>query len=420
VRPRFHLPVLFNFTTPPPLGVYIHLPWCVRKCPYCDFNSHEARAAVPETKYVDAVLADLEKELPAVWGRTVQSIFIGGGTPNLFSPEAIDRLLCGVRARLSCAPALEITMEANPGAYSGPHAEAHTDVGARVKYAVTDSVRFAEFRSAGVTRLSLGAQSFDAAMLSALGRIHGPDEIHSAARAIATAGFENWNIDLMYGLPGQTAAGAIDDLETALRLEPSHVSHYQLTIEPNTSFHHRPPPLPDEDTAWEMQRACQERLAANGFAQYEVSAYARDRRWCAHNVNYWTFGDYVGVGAGAHGKITTVANGSITRRAKLRHPRDYVREVVGDGRIATSQVLRPADAAFEFMLNALRLIDGFPVLLFQERTGLAISVLEPGLTEAERRGLIERDHLHIRPTERGLRFLNDLMELFLPATAATA
>jgi len=412
VRPRFHPPVLFNFTTPPPLGLYIHLPWCVRKCPYCDFNSHEARNAVPEAEYVDAILADLEQELPAIWGRTVQSIFIGGGTPNLFSPEAIDRLLCGVRARLSCAPALEITMEANPGA--------HSDGGPRANPHAADSVRFAEFRAAGVTRLSLGAQSFDAAMLAALGRIHGPDEIHAAARAIATAGFESWNIDLMYGLPGQTATGAIDDLETALRLEPSHVSHYQLTIEPNTSFHHRPPPLPDEESAWNMQRACQERLAAGGYAQYEVSAYARDGRQCAHNVNYWTFGDYVGVGAGAHGKVTTASNGSITRRSKLRHPRDYLREAAGDGRIATSQVLRPADAAFEFMLNALRLVDGFPVPLFQERTGLAVPMLEPGLTEAEGRGLIERDHLRIRPTERGLRFLNDLLVLFLPAAKATA
>ena len=408
--------MLFNFATPPPLSLYIHLPWCVRKCPYCDFNSHEARGAVPEAAYVDAVLADLEQELPAIWGRTVQSIFIGGGTPNLFSPAAIDRLLCGVRARLPCVPALEITMEANPGA----RPDTHSNTGPRASPHAADSIRFAEFRAAGITRLSLGAQSFDAAALTALGRIHGPGEIRAAARAIADAGFENWNIDLMYGLPGQTVAGALDDLTAALRLGPTHVSHYQLTIEPNTAFHHRPPPLPDEETAWNMQRACQERLSEEGYAQYEVSAYARDGRWCAHNVNYWTFGDYLGVGAGAHGKITTAANGSITRRSKLRHPRDYLREAGGDGRLATSQVLRPADAAFEFMLNALRLVDGFAVPLFQERTGLAVSMLEPGLAEAEGRGLIERDHLHIRPTERGRRFLNDLLMLFLPADAVTA
>lgn len=385
---------MFHFTALPPLSLYVHLPWCVRKCPYCDFNSHEAREAVPEQAYVDALIADLEQELPAIWGRPVESVFLGGGTPSLFAPASIDRLLSQLRALLALPATAEVTMEANPG--------------------TVDAGRFAEFRAAGVNRLSIGVQSFDDAMLKKLGRIHGAREAAAAAECARAAGFENLNLDLMYGLPGQDVGQALADVATAIALQPTHLSHYQLTLEPNTAFAHAPPALPDDDTSWEMQRHCQARLAAAGYEQYEVSAYARANHRCRHNLNYWLFGDYIGIGAGAHGKISSAQRQRIVRTAKLRHPREYLQKAATPARIASERTLTRRDAGFEFMLNALRLNDGFPVALFAQHTGLPLTVVEQPLRSAEEKGLIAWDLHHIRPTELGLRFLNDLTALFLP------
>jgi oxygen-independent coproporphyrinogen-3 oxidase len=385
---------MFNFTALPPLSLYVHLPWCVRKCPYCDFNSHEAKGVVPEQAYVDALIADLEQDLPSVWGRTVETVFIGGGTPSLFSAEAIDHLLSQLRALLNLSAAAEITLEANPG--------------------TLEAGKFAEFRAAGINRLSIGVQSFDDAMLAKLGRIHGVREAIAAAEAAHAAGFAELNLDLMYGLPGQTSAQALADLEQAIALRPTHLSHYQLTIEENTRFAHAPPALPDHDAVWEMQERCQARLAASGYEQYEVSAYARAGHRCRHNLNYWLFGDYLGIGAGAHAKISSAQTQRIVRTVKLRHPRDYLAKAAAPQRIAEERVLTRRDAAFEFMLNALRLADGFPVALFAQHTGLPLQVAEGPLQQAERKGLIERDLHTIRPTDLGRRFLNDLTALFLP------
>jgi oxygen-independent coproporphyrinogen-3 oxidase len=383
----------FRFDTPPPLTLYVHIPWCARKCPYCDFNSHESAAALPEQTYLAALTADLEQDLPQVWGRRVESVFIGGGTPSLFAPEAIDRMLSDIRARLSLLPGAEITLEANPG--------------------TVDAGRLREFRAAGVNRLSLGGQSFDPALLVRIGRIHGTAEILSAAAGIAAAGFDNWNIDLMYGLPGQTVAQALADVRQAVALAPTHISHYQLTLEPNTAFYHSPPSLPDDDTAWEMQQRCQAELAGHGYSQYETSAYARDGRRCHHNLNYWRFGDYLGIGAGAHGKITTASDHTIRRASKVKHPRAYI-EAAGPGRIDTRQVLDPAHTGLEFMMNALRLNEGFPIELYRAHTGLPLTVVERPLARAEELGLIERDAAAIRPSERGRRYLNELLTLFVP------
>lgn len=389
---------MFHFTALPPLSLYAHLPWCVRKCPYCDFNSHEAKDAVPEQAYVDALIADLEQELPSVWGRPVETVFIGGGTPSLFSPTAIDRLLSQLRALLTLPATAEITLEANPG--------------------TMETGKFAEFRAVGINRLSIGVQSFDAEMLQRLGRIHGPREAVTAAEAAHDAGFEELNLDLMYGLPGQTVAQALADLEEAIALQPTHLSHYQLTIEPNTRFAHAPPTLPDDETTWEMQQRCQARLAAAGYGQYEVSAYAQAGHRCRHNLNYWQFGDYLGIGAGAHAKISSAQTQRIVRTAKLRHPRDYLAKATGPLRIATEHTLTRHEAGFEFMLNALRLNEGFPVALFAQHTGLPLRTVEGPLQKAERKGLIERDMHTIRPTELGRRFLNDLTALFLPEEKA--
>ena len=385
---------MFMFPLLPPLSLYVHLPWCVRKCPYCDFNSHAAHGEIPEQAYVDALLRDLEHELPQVEGRTIQTIFLGGGTPSLFLPESIAHLLAGIRARVSLAPDAEITLEANPG--------------------TVDLGRFKGFRAAGINRLSIGIQSFDDEKLKALGRIHGRAEALRAAQAARAAGFDNLNLDLMFGLPGQTLEQALADVRAAIEQQPTHLSVYQLTIEPNTLFHAKPPMLPDDDAIWDMQQAILAELAAAGFKQYEVSAYARPGFECRHNLNYWQFGDYLGIGAGTHGKLTH--DGAITRTWKLKRPEDYLDKAGTTMTIGGTQTLTPDDAAFEFMLNALRLTGGFPAALFAERAGLPFSIIEPALRQAEAKGFIVRNVDTIRPTATGRRLLNDVLILFLPDT----
>ena len=383
---------MFQFTALPPLSLYVHFPWCVRKCPYCDFNSHEQRGEIPEARYIDALLADLEADLPRVWGRPVRSIFLGGGTPSLFSPEAIELLLSGVRARLTLAPDAEITLEANPG--------------------TVELERFRGYRAAGVNRLSIGIQSFNPTHLKALGRIHGRDEALMAAQAARAAGFDNFNLDLMFGLPQQTLDEALADLRTAMTLTPTHLSLYQLTIEPNTLFHAQPPALPDDDAIAAMQDALQAELASSGFDQYEVSAYAQPQRRCRHNLNYWQFGDYLGIGAGAHAKITDAEG--ITRLWKVKQPQDYLKKSGTPAVLGGERRLNVEDGAFEFMLNGLRLTHGFAPPLFEERVGLPLSKISGALLCASTRKLIEHSHEIIRPTALGLRFLNDLTALFLP------
>jgi oxygen-independent coproporphyrinogen-3 oxidase len=371
----------------PPLALYVHIPWCVRKCPYCDFNSHERSGILPERQYLDALFRDLEASLPQIWGRRVISVFIGGGTPSLFSPESIDALLSGVRARLALEPGAEITLEANPG--------------------TVEAARFRGFRAAGVNRISLGIQSFDERMLAALGRIHSAGEARRAIDA-AAACFDNVNIDLMYGLPSQTAAMARADLDEALRFGVPHVSAYQLTIEPNTVFWSRPPALPEHDVAADMQLAAEAALQGAGYEHYETSAFARPGRRCRHNLNYWQFGDYLGIGAGAHGKISFPDR--VTRHARAKQPMEYIKP---DARVE-EKIVSAAELPFEFMLNALRLVEGFDVSLFSERTGLPLLTLEAELAGAEKKGLLARDWKRIRPTERGRHFLNELLEAFLP------
>jgi len=385
---------MFNFTTLPPLSLYVHLPWCARKCPYCDFNSHEQGVELPEQKYVDALIADLEHDLPRIWGRSVSTIFIGGGTPSLFSPEALDSLLVALRTRLKFSPTAEITLEANPGS--------------------SEYAKFKEFRALGINRLSIGVQSFNEDRLQALGRIHGRREAIAAAEAAHAAGFDNFNLDLMYGLPDQTLDQALTDLNTAFALEPTHVSHYQLTLEPNTWFHRHPPQLPDDDLIGDMQAQSQEQIKEHGYEHYEVSAYAKPGRACRHNVNYWEFGDYLGIGAGAHSKITDASQQCITRFWKQKQPKAYQDSTGSPACIGEETTLNPSDAAFEFMLNALRLNSGFATRLFTEHTGLPLSLVEQPLKQAEQHGLIEWDVQGVRPTERGQRYLNDLTELFLP------
>jgi putative oxygen-independent coproporphyrinogen III oxidase len=371
----------------PPLALYIHIPWCVRKCPYCDFNSHERRGELPEADYIDALFRDVEAALPRIWGRRIVSVFIGGGTPSLFSPQSIDALLAGVRARLTVEPDAEITLEANPG--------------------TVEATRFRGFRSAGVNRISIGVQSFDERMLAALGRIHGRDEACRAIEA-ALAAFDNVNVDLMYALPFQSAEMARADLEQALAFGVPHVSAYQLTIEPNTVFWSRPPKLPDHDAAADMQLALEETLAGAGYEHYEISAFARPGRRCRHNLNYWQFGDYLGIGAGAHGKLSFPDR--ITRHVRAKQPDAYMR-----ANPRTEERVVPAhELPFEFMLNALRLVEGFDVPLFAERTGLPLHVIEAQLASAEERKLLERDWRRIRPSERGRHFLNELLAAFLP------
>ena len=380
--------------TTPPLSLYVHLPWCVRKCPYCDFNSHEGRGALPFEVYVDALLADLDHDLPLAWGRTVHSVFFGGGTPSLFPPAAIDRFLQQASARLRFAPDVEVTLETNPGTVEhGP---------------------FAGYRAAGVNRLSFGVQSFDDGCLQRLGRIHSSGDAERAVKAAQDAGFDNLNLDLMYALPGQSLAMALADVDRAIALQPAHLSHYQLTLEPNTVFAVRTPAgLPDEDGAWDMQEACQARLAAAGFAQYEVSAYARAGRQCRHNLNYWQFGDYLGIGAGAHGKLTLGASQQVLRRWKLRHPAEYQAKAGTPAAIGGDEVLTASRLPFDFMLNALRLNAGVPMAMFEARTGLPRAAIADHLATAHARGWLEPDPDWLRPTELGRRFANDVIGLFL-------
>jgi putative oxygen-independent coproporphyrinogen III oxidase len=377
----------------PPLSLYVHIPWCVRKCPYCDFNSHAADGPLPERAYVDALLADLEQHLPRVAGRGVETVFIGGGTPSLFSPEAVHDLLTGVRARLPLAADAEITLEANPGT-----AEAH---------------RFEGFRQAGVNRLSIGIQSFGEAHLKRLGRIHGREEALRAAEMARAAGFARFNLDLMFGLPGQTVDEALADIRTTVALNPPHLSFYQLTLEPNTVFHKYPPRLPEDESVWTIQQACQALLAAHGYCQYEVSAYARDGFCCRHNLNYWRFGDYLGIGAGAHGKITDPATGTVTRTWKVKHPQHYLEYAGRPGRSGGEAIVSREELPFEFLMNHLRLREGFAEPVFAERTGLDMRVLEPALSGCLADGLLERREGHVRCTEAGWNFLDDVLQRFL-------
>ena len=384
---------MYNFTSLPPLALYIHLPWCVRKCPYCDFNSHQAPDTLPETEYVDALLRDLEQELPLIWGRPIVSIFFGGGTPSLFSAEALDRLFSGLRARLKLLPDIEITLEANPG--------------------TVEAGRFREFRALGINRLSIGVQSFQDEQLAALGRIHGGREAIAAAEAAHAAGFTDFNLDLMHGLPRQTVESGMADVRQAIALAPTHISYYQLTLEPNTLFHARPPALPDDELLADIEEAGQALLAEACYAQYEVSAYAREGFRCAHNLNYWEFGDYVGIGAGAHGKLTLPAEQRILRRARVKNPRDY-QTLAGSAAAYEEEATPPREAAFEFMLNALRLKEGFAPHLFQERAGIPLGLINEQLQQAEGQGLLEWGLQRVAPTPHGWRYLNDLMQCFLP------
>jgi len=384
---------VFQFAALPPLSLYVHLPWCVRKCPYCDFNSHAVKNTVPEAAYVDAVLRDLEHDLPRIWGRRVMSVFIGGGTPSLFSPEALDQLLSGLRARLSIHADAEITLEANPG--------------------TAEQEKFCEYRALGINRLSIGVQSFHDNALQALGRIHGRGEAIRAAEIAHAAGFDNFNLDLMFALPNQTPTQAADDVAIAIDLEPTHISYYQLTVEPNTPFYGQPPVLPNNDLAWQMQQTGQQQLAEAGYAQYEVSAYAKAKYQCAHNVNYWQFGDYLGLGAGAHAKITDASQQTITRLAKQRQPQAFMDTAGTAQGIQSERVLTRKDIGLEFMMNALRLNAGFESALFPAHTGQQLSLINKPLCIAEETGLLERTVKQIRPTEKGHRFLDDLLMLFV-------
>ena len=377
-----------HFDVLPPLALYVHLPWCVRKCPYCDFNSHERTGDLPEREYVAALFRDLEALLPSVWGRRIHSIFIGGGTPSLFSAQSIDTLLAGIRARLPVEPGVEVTLEANPG--------------------TAEAGRFRGYREAGVNRLSLGVQSFDDTKLKALGRIHSAGEARRAIE-MALVEFDNVNIDLMYGLPGQTLAQARADIEAGVRAGTPHLSAYQLTIEPNTAFYSTRPPLPGHDACADMQLLVEEALAGAGFEHYETSAFARPGRRCRHNLNYWEFGDYLGIGAGAHGKLSFADR--VSRHVQPKQPRDHLAGNPG----RQEKTVAARELPFEFMLNTLRLVEGFPAALFGARTGLPLTTVEPKLREAEKKGLLERTADRIRPTERGRHFLNDLTGLFLPA-----
>jgi oxygen-independent coproporphyrinogen-3 oxidase len=375
----------------PPLSLYVHLPWCIKKCPYCDFNSHEmAGVEPPEQRYIDALIADLEASLPLIWGRSVHSIFIGGGTPSLFSPAAIDRLLAELRARLRLDADCEITLEANPGTF--------------------EKDRFKAFRRAGVTRLSVGVQSFNDAHLKALGRVHDSAQAIAAVQE-AAANFETFNLDIMYALPGQTLEGLEKDMRQALVLNPPHISIYHLTIEPNTYFAKFPPVIPEEDLAYAMLDRITEMTAQAGMQRYEVSAYAKPGHRCFHNLNYWQFGDYLGIGAGAHSKLSFAHR--IVRQVRWREPRLYIDNALAGEAVTQETEVSRADLPFEYMLNALRLRDGFKLQDFAEKTGLPVSALQTGLDEAERKGLIERDLTSLRPTERGFDFLNDLQSLFL-------
>ena len=376
-----------------PLSLYIHIPWCLRKCPYCDFNSHASPTDLPEKPYIQALLTNLSQELPYIWGRKLESIFIGGGTPSLFSADSIDELLCGIRTMLPFRPNIEVTLEANPGTF--------------------EQEKFKGFRQAGINRLSVGIQSFNVEHLQALGRVHNRDEALRAADIARHAGFDNFNLDLMFGLPAQSIEQALADLQQAIDLQPTHLSWYQLTLEPNTYFYKHPPVLPEDDLIADMQFKGQELLSHSCYTQYEVSAYARPGFECRHNRNYWEFGDYVAIGAGAHGKITNPAEGSITRYHNYRQPTEYMQQVSRGMARSGQQVLTEADVVFEFMLNALRLHDGFALALFPERTGLAVSQLQAGLDKAVQHGFLTVENEYVHPTPTGWQFLNKVIQLFL-------
>ncbi len=386
---------LLQLPSLPPLSLYVHLPWCLKKCPYCDFNSHEWRgpqdARSVQDAYIDALFADLEASLPLIWGRTVHTVFFGGGTPSLFSPEAIDRLVSGLRARLRLSADCEITLEANPGTF--------------------EKDRFRAFRQAGITRLSIGVQSFNDAHLKTLGRVHDRDQALAAVNEAAQV-FDTFNLDLMYALPGQSLAQLTEDVDTALSFAPPHLSIYHLTIEPNTLFAKHPPVLPEDDDAFAMMDRITERTAAAGLGRYEVSAYARAGHACAHNLNYWQFGDYLGIGAGAHSKLSFAHR--IVRQVRYREPQLYMKQAMQGEPVTQSDEVSRADLPFEFMLNALRLKAGFALSDYMERTGLAMTSIQKGLKEAERLGLIERDWTRVWPTTKGFDFLSDLQALFLP------
>lgn len=395
VRPSAwpQIPVAEEGVAPlPPLSLYVHIPWCQRKCPYCDFNSHPLTGALPERLYVDALLGDLDQELPLIGERPLVSLFIGGGTPSLLSGMAVQRLLDGIRARVPLVPDAEISLEANPG--------------------TAEAGRFADYRAAGINRLSLGAQSFQAPQLAALGRIHGPAEARQAVTLARQSGFDNLNLDLMFGLPGQNLESARRDLEEALAFAPEHLSYYQLTLEPHTRFAADPPPLPDEDRVWDMQQQGKALLSSGGLRQYEVSAHARPGHACVHNLGYWTFGDYLGLGAGAHGKLS-LADGSLWRRWKRPQPAAYLAGATSGAFLAGHQRLTARELPVEFLMNALRLNQGFPRALFEARTGLSWTVLEAGMTRARELGLIREEADLVRPTALGRRFLDDLLALFV-------
>lgn len=384
-------PGILNLRALPPLSLYLHFPWCVRKCPYCDFNSHEASGSVPEQAYLDALRADLEQALPLIWGRKIYTIFIGGGTPSLLSAAGLDRLMSDVRSLLPIDGAAEITMEANPGTF--------------------EAEKFASYAGSGINRLSIGIQSFNSQHLSALGRIHDGDEARRAID-IAQANFSNINLDLMYALPEQTLAQAREDIATAIGFAPSHLSLYHLTMEPNTVFAKYPPSVPDDDASAAMQDMLAERTASAGYRHYEVSAFAQAGRQARHNQNYWEFGDYLGIGAGAHSKLSFPHR--VVRQARYKQPAAYMQHAAAGNAIAEEAEITRDELGFEFILNASRLTEGFDVRLFNERTGLGLNGIEQGLNLAERKGLIERDHKRIRPTALGQRFLNDLQQIFLP------
>jgi oxygen-independent coproporphyrinogen-3 oxidase len=378
----------------PPLSLYVHVPWCVRKCPYCDFNSHTGRGELPLAQYVDALLADLDFDLPLVWGRTIRTVFFGGGTPSLLPAELVDRFLQQASSRLRFAPDCEITLETNPG--------------------TSEYGKLTDYRAAGVNRLSFGVQSFDDGCLERLGRIHDSAQAATAIRQAQDAGFDELNLDLMYALPGQDLAMAARDVERAVELAPTHISHYQLTLEPNTVFAARPPKnIPDDDLAWDMQEHCQAMLASAGYEHYETSAYARPGHRCAHNLNYWRYGDYLGIGAGAHGKITLGAGQSILRRWKHKHPARYLETAGTAEALGGDDTVAPARRPFEFMLNALRLHEGFAWSQFEARTGLPRAAIAGPLSSAVSEGWLDDDGERVRPTALGRRFTNDVLELFL-------
>ena len=382
-----------NFTQPLPLSLYVHYPWCVQKCPYCDFNSHTLKADIDEAVYINALITQLERILPQIWGRPIKSIFFGGGTPSLISEESLNRFLSQARALLGFAPGIEITLEANPG--------------------TVDFEKFAGFYQAGVNRLSMGIQSFDDEKLAALGRIHSSDEAHKAIEAAKSAGFSNFNLDLMFALPNQTLEQAIADVDQALSYEPPHLSHYQLTLEPNTPFYKNPPVLPNDDQAWSFQQACQQRIAQAGYEHYEVSAYAQKGNQCLHNLNYWQFGDYIGLGAGAHGKITMAPEGRIFRTQMPASPGGYV-EAMKQVNAGRTHWLDNEDAIFEFMLNALRLQQGFDLSLFQLRTGLEQAIIKPILESLINQELITvSEHNWLQLTPKGQQYLNNVVSAFL-------